>query len=109
MVSGKPLSQQVSILNNYAGSDKELILKAAENIAKAPRLINDDEARVYGALQSLKSRRNLGLLSIYFDKQLPLYLSNSWNVNDRTLYGYLSLFLNNAELSKCLQICKQLK
>jgi hypothetical protein len=60
-------------------------------------VFNDDEAKVYGVFQSLRYQSQVSYLAAVFFAKYKV-----------SLIGFLSSFLNNAELSNIAKICNRL-
>lgn len=78
-----------------------LTVSTAQAYAKilydADHIINDDEAAVYGVFQNLKTKSQVSFLAYVF-----------FNMYKKSLLGYLSAFLDQAEMANVAKICNRL-
>lgn len=63
----------------------------------ADRIINDDEAAVYGVFQKMRTKSQVSFLAYTF-----------FNMYKKSLLGYLSAFLDQTEMANVAKICNRL-
>tara|TARA_R110000868_G_scaffold167670_2_gene402059 strand:- start:4104 stop:4556 length:453 start_codon:yes stop_codon:yes gene_type:complete len=89
--------------NYYKQNPSALILTVAsannlaQRIYNAKGIFNDDESAVYGVFEAFQTKSQVSFLSYIF-----------YSIYKKSLFGFLSEFLNVDELSKIAVICNKL-